>query len=144
MEHIAYKGASAAMTDVIANHIPRFVQHLCDRRGPYPRRDRPRARGLIREAAPQLPGCSDLRGGRLSHFVAITWFGLSGPPKMPQDIVDKLNKEVVRILALPQVRERLEKDAITTDRRARRSCPVHRKGNRALGTIAKASGATPE
>ena len=77
--------------------------------------------------------------------MAITWFGLSGPPKMPQDIVDKLNKEVVRILALPQVRERLEKDAITTDRLEPGGVhPVHRKGNRALGTIAKASGATPE
>ena len=76
--------------------------------------------------------------------MAITWFGLSGPPKMPQDIVDKLNKEVVRILALPQVRERLEKDAITTDRLSPAEFTVHRKGNRALGTIAKASGATPE
>ena len=78
-------------------------------------------------------------------FVAITWFGLSGPPKMPQDIVDKLNKEVVRILALPQVRERIEKDAITTDPLSPAEFTQYvEKEIERWGPIAKASGATPE
>jgi tripartite-type tricarboxylate transporter receptor subunit TctC len=77
--------------------------------------------------------------------VAITWFGLSGPPKMPEDIVPRLNKEVVRILALPQIRERLEKDSIATEPLSPAEFTQYiAKEIERWGPIAKASGATPE
>jgi tripartite-type tricarboxylate transporter receptor subunit TctC len=145
MEHIAYKGASAAMTDLIGNHIPASSNTLATaaahiRSGA--------ARGLAVTATSRLKAFPDVptfaEGGH-PDLVAITWFALSGPAKLPKDIVDKLNREVVRIMALPEVRQRLERDEITTE-------PLSPDAFTKLVTdeitkwtpIAKASGAQPE
>jgi tripartite-type tricarboxylate transporter receptor subunit TctC len=37
-------------------------------------------------------------------YEAAFWFGLNAPAATPKAIIDKLNKEVVRVLALPDVR----------------------------------------
>lgn len=46
-------------------------------------------------------------GGSLANFSAASWNGLAVPAKTPQDVVAKLNRELVRILALPEVKQRL-------------------------------------
>ncbi|OGA41139.1 MAG: hypothetical protein A3G26_00390 [Betaproteobacteria bacterium RIFCSPLOWO2_12_FULL_65_110] len=47
-------------------------------------------------------------------LVATTWFGLSGPARLPRSIVDRLNTEVRAVLALPDVREKLNVLGIET------------------------------
>lgn len=56
-----------------------------------------------------LPGVPTAReaGGSLANFSAASWNGLAVPAKTPKDIVAKLNRELVRILALPDVKQRL-------------------------------------
>ena len=46
-------------------------------------------------------------GGSLANFSAASWNGLAVPAKTPKDVVAKLNRELVRILALPDVKQRL-------------------------------------
>lgn len=46
-------------------------------------------------------------GGSLANFSAASWNGLAVPAKTPKDVVAKLNRELVRILALPEVKQRL-------------------------------------
>lgn len=46
-------------------------------------------------------------GGSLANFGAASWNGLAVPAKTPKDVVAKLNRELVRILALPEVKQRL-------------------------------------
>ena len=115
MEHIAYKGASGAMTDLIGNHIPASSNTLATaaahiRSGA--------ARGLAVTSAnrvkafPDVPTFAEVG---YPDLIGITWFGISGPKGMPKEVVDKLNKEIVRIMALPQVQERLTRDEITTE-----------------------------
>ena len=41
-------------------------------------------------------------------FEVISWTGLAGPAKLPQPIVDKLNAEVRRAIAVPEVKSKLE------------------------------------
>ena len=57
-----------------------------------------------------LPGVPTAReaGGSLANFSAASWNGLAVPAKTPKDIVAKLNRELVRILALPDVKQRLD------------------------------------
>ena len=56
-----------------------------------------------------LPGVPTAReaGGSLANFSAASWNGLAVPAKTPKDIVAKLNRELVRILALPDIKQRL-------------------------------------
>ncbi len=145
MEHIAYKGASAAMTDLIANHIPASSNTFATAAA-HIRAGTVRALAVsTAQRLPSFPDVPTFAEAGYPEFVAITWFGLSGPPKMPEDITRRLNQEVVRILALPQVRERLEKDAITTEplTPAQFTEYVQKEFER-WAPIAKASGATPE
>ena len=46
-------------------------------------------------------------GGSLANFSAASWNGLAVPAKTPKDVAAKLNRELVRILALPDVKQRL-------------------------------------
>ena len=59
--------------------------------------------------AAQLPGVPMAKeaGGSLAKFSAASWNGLAVPAKTPKETVAKLNRELVRILALPDVKQRL-------------------------------------
>ena len=47
-----------------------------------------------------------------ADLVSTTWFSLSGPAGLPKDIVDKVNREVVRSMQKPEVQERLRRDGM--------------------------------
>jgi tripartite-type tricarboxylate transporter receptor subunit TctC len=64
---------------------------------------------LGEQRAAQLPELPTVReaGSELANFSAASWNGLAVPAKTPKEIVAKLNRELVRILALPEVKQRL-------------------------------------
>src|SRR6185295_14399501 len=43
---------------------------------------------------------------------AVPWMGLFGPAKMPREIVERLSRELLAVLKNPEVRERVERQAI--------------------------------
>ena len=61
--------------------------------------------------APQVPTLKELG---YPNLATSTWFGLSGPAKMPRDVVEKVNHAVSDVLQRPAVRERIQRDAIET------------------------------
>jgi tripartite-type tricarboxylate transporter receptor subunit TctC len=71
---------------------------------------RPLAVGSNRRS-PVLPDVPSMEESGLPGFRAGAWYGLLAPAGTPRAIVDRLNAEVVRILKLPDVRERLAKEA---------------------------------
>jgi tripartite-type tricarboxylate transporter receptor subunit TctC len=112
MQHVPYKGAAGAVTDLIAGHIPVVSTTLTTaaaqiRAG--------RARALAISAASRLPEFPDIPTyAELGYpdLVATVWFSLSGPANLPAEIVERLNLEVNRALDLPEVRERLKPEGI--------------------------------
>jgi tripartite-type tricarboxylate transporter receptor subunit TctC len=56
------------------------------------------------QTAPDLPTIAE---SGVPGFDATSWFGLLAPAGTPKEIVTKLNKETVRILKTPEVKERL-------------------------------------
>jgi tripartite-type tricarboxylate transporter receptor subunit TctC len=66
--------------------------------------------GLKRaSAAPEVPTIAE-QG--LPGFHVDSWYGVFVPAKTPKPIVALLNKELIRILALPDVKERLSRDGV--------------------------------
>lgn len=112
IQHVPYKGAAGAVTDLIAGHIPVVSTTLTTaasqiRAG--------RARGLAVSAAVRLPDFPDLPTYAEMGYpdlVATVWFSLSGPANMPGEVVHRLNAEVNRALQLPEVRDRLKPEGI--------------------------------
>ena len=58
-------------------------------------------------ASPETPTVAE---GGLPGFESGSWFGIHVPATTPRAIIDKLNAEVNRILALPELRERFGAD----------------------------------
>ena len=112
LQHVPYKGASAAVADLIAGHIHSVSTTLTTaatqiRAG--------RAIGLAISAEARLPEFPDVPTYAEMGYpdiVATVWFSLSGPANMPADVVGKLNAEVNRALQLADVRERLKPEGI--------------------------------
>ena len=119
--HVPYKGASAAVADVIAGHIHAVSTTLATT-GSQMRAGKVRALAISSaRRLPDYPELATLRELGYPELTASTWFSLSGPAGIPADIVNRLNAEVRRVLQLPDVRERLRPDGIepgTLDARA--------------------------
>ena len=111
MDHIPYRGAGAAIGDIIGGSVPAGSITLSSAAGAI-RGGAVRALALttgVRTAVfPDLPTFTE-QG--YPDLTAMTWFGLSGPAGLPAPIVDRLNREVVRAMALPRIKERLDADA---------------------------------
>jgi tripartite-type tricarboxylate transporter receptor subunit TctC len=60
---------------------------------------------------PDLPTFKDLG---YDDLTAVTWFALSGPAGLPKDVTQRLNAAVAEMLGLPEVRKRLDRDAVET------------------------------
>jgi tripartite-type tricarboxylate transporter receptor subunit TctC len=116
MQHVPYKGASAAVTDLVAGHIGAVSTTLSTAAGQI---RGGRARGLAISAAQRLPDYPDLPTFAESGYpelVAIVWFSLSGPAGMPQPVVERLNAEVRRALELSDVKAKLRHEGIEPNR----------------------------
>ena len=106
--HVPYKGSAAAMLDIIAGSVTfsfdtatGTIAHI---RG-----------GKLKPLAvtspkrlPQLPNVPTTAEAGFPGVEMSTWYGLSGPPNMPKAIVDKWHDDVVKVLQMPDIRERIE------------------------------------
>jgi tripartite-type tricarboxylate transporter receptor subunit TctC len=105
--YVPYKGGSQALTDVVAGHTQMlFIGMLAA----YPYASAGKLKALAvtsakrAAVAPELPTIAE---SGLPGFETGSWQGVLAPAGTPPAIVGKLNAELRRILALPDVRERL-------------------------------------
>ncbi|HEX2826208.1 MAG TPA: tripartite tricarboxylate transporter substrate binding protein [Burkholderiales bacterium] len=107
LTHVPYKGTGQALTDLVAGHIqvswgtmPPTLPHI--KAG--------RLKGLAvgslkrTKAIPELPTVAEMG---YPGYEAGSWFGVLAPAGTPRPIVLRLNKEVVKALAKPDLAERL-------------------------------------
>jgi tripartite-type tricarboxylate transporter receptor subunit TctC len=108
MEHIAYKGGNPSINDALAGQLP-VVILTAPTIMPHHRSGKLRAIGLIEgrrfDVVPGMPTIGESLPG---YAVPDTWFGFLGPANLPRPIVERLNSEIRRAIAVPEVRQRLE------------------------------------
>src|SRR5262249_12715367 len=94
MQHVPYKGASGAITDLIAGHIPAASTTLSTASAQI-HAGRARALAISTEARlPDYPEVPTFAEAGYRDLVATIWFSLSGPAGVPAPIVERLNAEV--------------------------------------------------
>ncbi|MGE0314525.1 MAG: Bug family tripartite tricarboxylate transporter substrate binding protein [Lautropia sp.] len=108
MIHVPYKGASPAMADVIAGHVDSgFKTSLAAM--PNIKAGKMRALAV---AAPKrladLPDVPTMEEAGFPKFFVVSWNGLAAPAGTPAPIVERLNAEVNKVLADPEVRKKME------------------------------------
>jgi tripartite-type tricarboxylate transporter receptor subunit TctC len=112
MQHVPYKGASNAVADLIAGHIPVASTTLSTAAGQI---HGGKARALAISTAKRLPDYPNVPTYAemgYKDLVATIWFSLSGPAGMPAEIVERLNSEVRKALDAADTRERLRHEGI--------------------------------
>jgi tripartite-type tricarboxylate transporter receptor subunit TctC len=73
------------------------------------------------------------------------WYGLSGPPGIPQPLVARLNKEIARLVAQPDVQERFASvGGIASPSTPSGYVDFIRSENKKWGEIVRVSGASPD
>src|SRR5581483_12300049 len=105
--HVPYKGRAPALADLIAGQIPIMFDNVPPLL-PHVRSGRIKAiavTSLARIAV--LPDVPTLHELGLKDFDAVGWNGLLAPAGTPRPIVNRVHDEVVRVLAIPEVRDGL-------------------------------------
>ncbi|HEY4372188.1 MAG TPA: tripartite tricarboxylate transporter substrate binding protein [Burkholderiales bacterium] len=112
--HAPYKGAAPAMADLIAGQI-KVTSTTLATASPQIRAGKANAIAFTsRTRVPDFPDVPTFTELGYPQLLASTWFSLSGPAKMPEDIAVRLNTEVRRALQQPDVKERFRLEGIET------------------------------
>jgi tripartite-type tricarboxylate transporter receptor subunit TctC len=105
--HIMYKGAPEAITDLLANRIQLFFSSIAAAIS-YIKDGRVVALGVTtRERSAQLPDVPTLQEAGVPGYEYDQWFALLAPAKTPKPVLERLSHEVARVLALPDVKDRM-------------------------------------
>jgi len=105
--HVPYKGGGPSLSDLVAGQIPMGVQNISTV-VQHVRGGRVRAIGISSlERSPALPDVPTVAEQGYPKFEAKEWYGFVAPGGTPRAIVTQLNREIVRILNLPDVKARL-------------------------------------
>lgn len=106
--HVPYKGSAAAMNDLIAGAVTFSLDTTASSIGQI-RGGKLRPLAVAApQRSPALPNVPTTAEAGFPGVVMTTWYGLFGPAGMPKAVTDKWHQDVVRTLALPDVKERIE------------------------------------
>ncbi len=105
--HIPYKGSTPAYVDLMAGQIDMYFGVMAGAL-PHIRSGKVKALGVTaaRRAA-SAPNVPTIAEAGLPGYELTSWYALMGPGGMPADIVARLNSAVHKVIAMPDVRERL-------------------------------------
>lgn len=142
LNHIPFKGGAEAQTAIIGGSFPVMSDTvpgvLAQVKG-----GKLRALGVaIPQRSAFLPDVPTIAEQGYPGFESVGWIGLCAPAKTPVPILDKLNAEVQKMLASPEVKDKFEKLAFTAAGDSRAHFAAWIKSEITKWTaIAKASGA---
>jgi tripartite-type tricarboxylate transporter receptor subunit TctC len=114
MVHIPYKGSPPAVTDLLAGEVALMFSPSST---VLPHVKTGRLRALAVSTATRLPSLPELptvAESGLKGYETITWFGFVAPARTPPAVVARLNAEIVKVLALPDVRNLFASQGIET------------------------------
>ena len=105
--HIPYKGSAPALIDLFGGQI-QFAVDAMSSALPYIRDGRVRALAVTsKERIAALPNVPTVSESWISGYEASAWQGLMVPAAVPAPIVARLNLEILKVLAMPDVRAQM-------------------------------------
>ncbi len=106
-QHIPYKGANQALTDVISGNVELYMSSVPTLLGQI---KQGKLRALAVSSAKRvddLPNVPTINESGYKGFDAVTWFGFLAPAATPKDVIARLNAEFNKALQQPELRKKL-------------------------------------
>ena len=108
--HVPYKGIGASYPDLLANHVQMVFASIVSIQ-PHLRTQRMRALAVTApQRAKSMPDVPTVAESGVKGFVVTQWYGLLAPARTPRPIVDRLNREVVKVIHDPDLAQRFASD----------------------------------
>jgi tripartite-type tricarboxylate transporter receptor subunit TctC len=105
--HVPYKGSGPAAVALIAGEVQMMIGNVLTLL-PHIQSGRIKAIAVTSRArSPSLPNLPTIAEAGVPGYEAMGWNGVFSPARTPRAIVEKLNADIVRVLNMPDVRERL-------------------------------------
>ena len=105
--HIPYKNAAQGTTDVIAGQLPVHITNMPLVIGPI---QSGRLRALAVASAKRqalLPEVPTMQESGVPDFEVNSWYGVCAPAAVPVALLDKLNADILTVLRIPEIEQRL-------------------------------------
>ncbi len=111
--HVPYKGSTGARNDILSGQIQILFDSV-PTMAPMIKAGLVRALGTSgKTRSTTLPDVPTIAEAGVPDFNATLWVGFMAPAGTPQPIVDKLSREITKILARPDIKEAWEKTGAT-------------------------------
>ena len=144
LKQVAYRGSAAALTDLVAGHIPMMVTTVSDLVQNH-------KAGKIRilatsdkQRSPFVPEVPTFREAGYD-LVAASWYAMFAPAKTPREIIDRYSKAIAAAVQAPDVGAKLRAFGMTpTGTTAAELAKIQRDDAALWGKAVKASGFTPQ
>ncbi|MEO8507545.1 MAG: tripartite tricarboxylate transporter substrate binding protein [Betaproteobacteria bacterium] len=110
--HVPYKGASAAMTDLVGGRIQMMIDLI---QTPLANIQAGKLRPLgvtSTSRVSQLPQVPTIAESGLPGFEFATWIGIAAPAGTPKPIIDRIHQAMVKALAMPDLKEAFGKQGM--------------------------------
>lgn len=107
LTHVPYKGGGPAMPDILAGRI---ASYWATPSTALPHIQAGKLRTLATtglKRSPTLPDVPTIAEQGYPGFEAVNWYAFVGPGKLPADLADRWNKELVKVLNEPAIKEQL-------------------------------------
>src|SRR5438552_2780733 len=113
LTHVPYKGATQAAVGVAGGEVPVAFQGLATVAG-LAKGGKLRLIGVATRAPlPQFPEAPTIAESGMPGYEFSSWFTVMGPAGTPKEVVTRLNAEILKALADPEVRDKLRDQGLT-------------------------------
>ena len=107
MQHIPYKGRAQAVPDLLGGRISMIFDNMPSAL-PLVKAGEVRAIAVTSPTrSPAAPNIPTIAESGLPGFAATSWFALYAPAGLPKDVQARINAETLRVMALPDVKDKL-------------------------------------
>lgn len=111
--HIPYKGGAPAIADLMGGQIEMMFVNMPTGL-PHVQAGKVKIFAVTSgKRVPELPSVPTMNEASLQGFETYAWSGVYAPSGTPRDIVARLNTEIVKVLAMPAIREKLAAQGAT-------------------------------
>jgi tripartite-type tricarboxylate transporter receptor subunit TctC len=114
VEHVPYKGAAQGLLDLVGGHIAFAAQTVGSTAGQLQGGGLTAIAQTADRRLPDFPDVPTFKELGYPDLVSTTWFSLSGPAGLPDEIVQKVNREIIKIMASPETEKRMSQEGMVT------------------------------
>jgi tripartite-type tricarboxylate transporter receptor subunit TctC len=145
LRHVPYRGTGTAIIDLLAGRVDMMFGNMLS---VLPAATAGQLRGIAVSSAdpsPAAPNYPTVASQGFPAFESATWFALLAPAKTPPAILDRLNAEIAKVLAIPEVQRDLVAQGARSGKGSRAEVTAYVKNEVVKwGELVKVSGAKIE